>query len=541
MPTLNWIGKDAVVNHHKQVPFRLLKPIDKLSVGDDSGNLLVQGDNLEALKALLPYYAGQVKCIYIDPPYNTGNESWVYNDNVNSPEMKAWLGKVVGGEAEDLSRHDKWLSMMYPRLVLLRELLREDGVIFINIDDNEVARLRCLLDEIFGSQNFIADIIWQKVYSPRMDAKSFSNDHDTIIVYQKSDKYQVNRVGFSQNAEQFAHFDEKVKKFYRRRQWRKEGSGARREDRPNLFYPVKAPDDFEVLPYRPNGSEGRWRGDINHFNRLSKQGAIEWIKADAGWQIYVKQYQNENATKPPSTLWFHQEVGHNHEAVEELRSIFGNIPFQTPKPTRLIQRILEISTRSNDIVLDSFAGSGTTGHAVLKQNIDDGGQRKFVLIEMEEKIAKSIAAERLKRVINGFNDEDGLGGGFRYCELGATLFDANGQIDEEVKYNDLAQHVYFIETGQPLPQRLPKSPRLRKSEPPLLGVHNGTAVYLLYNGILKDKKANGGNVLTRAMLQSLPKHAGAKVIYGNGCLLSEEKLRELGITFRQIPYEVKAS
>jgi adenine-specific DNA-methyltransferase len=238
-------------------------------------------------------------------------------------------------------------------------------------------------------------------------------------------------------------------------------------------------------------------------------------------------------------------VGHSQEGKKEIIKLLPSAEdvFTTPKPVRLIQRILQIATNQDDIVLDAFAGSGTTGHAVLQQNLEDGGNRRFILIEMDNKIVQNITTERLKRASQGFaykdqknNDkkEDGLGGGFRFCELGATLFDADGQIREEVKYNDLAQHVYFIEAGQPLPQNA-------KKHFPLLGIHNDTAVYLLYNGILKDKKANGGNVLTRAVLHSLPKHEGPKIIYGTGCLLSEEKLRELGITFRQIPYEVKSS
>lgn len=186
MPTLDWIGKDAVLEHHKEVPFHLLRCDPELSVGDPgSGNLLIQGDNLLALKALLPYYAGKVKCIYIDPPYNTGNESWVYNDNVNSPEIYAWLGKVVGKEAEDLSRHDKWLCMMYPRLVLLRELLHEEGSFWMSIDDNEVHHAREVLDEIFGKQNFVDTVIWQKIYSPKSSARHFSANHDFILVYAK--------------------------------------------------------------------------------------------------------------------------------------------------------------------------------------------------------------------------------------------------------------------------------------------------------------------------------------------------------------------
>ena len=196
MPTLNWIGKEAVVKHHKDVPFRLLEPVAALGCGvADSGNLIVQGDNLHALKALLPRYAGRVKCIYIDPPYNTGNEGWVYNDNVNSPEIRKWLGEVVGKEGETLDRHDRWLCMMYPRLVLLKQFLREDGAIFVSIDDNEVATLRLLMDEIFGQRNFIETIIWEKNYAPKASARHFSEAHDYIVVYAlKADKWVRNLV-----------------------------------------------------------------------------------------------------------------------------------------------------------------------------------------------------------------------------------------------------------------------------------------------------------------------------------------------------------
>ena len=206
MPTLDWIGKKAVENYHRQVPYRLLSCDNSLSVGDpNAGNLLVQGDNLEALKALLPYYGGGVKCIYIDPPYNTGNESWIYNDNVNSPEMRKWIDKAVGKEAEDLSRHDKWLCMMHPRLSLLREFLCEDGAIFVSIDDNEVHRLRLLMDEIFKPRNFIASVIWQKVYSPKNSAKHFSEDHDYVIVYAKNaEKWRPNLLARSEEQDRAA-------------------------------------------------------------------------------------------------------------------------------------------------------------------------------------------------------------------------------------------------------------------------------------------------------------------------------------------------
>ncbi len=287
MPTLNWIGKDAVVNHHKEVSFHLLRCDPKLSVSQDltgfgnlsslNDNLLVQGDNLLALKALLPHYAGQVKCIYIDPPYNTGNESWVYNDNVNSPDMKVWLGKVVGSESEDLSRHDKWLCMMYPRLVLLREMLREDGSIWMSIDDNEVQNARGCLDEIFGRQNFVTTIIWQKKYSPQNDATFFSDMHDYIIVYAKNISLW-NRNLLSRTEKQdkaYKNLDNDPRGIW------KPSDLTRAEHRDRDFYGIITPSGKEVFPAggrswsRPKDEIERLRAD----NRLwfgNKGNAISY-------------------------------------------------------------------------------------------------------------------------------------------------------------------------------------------------------------------------------------------------------------------------
>jgi adenine-specific DNA-methyltransferase len=243
----------------------------------------------------------------------------------------------------------------------------------------------------------------------------------------------------------------------------------------------------------------------------------------------------------PRSIWGHEESGHNQEAKLESMTILPEAPFSTPKPTRLMQRILQVATAPDDLVLDSFAGSGTTGHAVLKQNAEDGGNRHFILVEMDTNIAPNITAERLKRAVQGYTHSDqkgnekteaGLGGGFRFCELGTTLFDPAGQIRPEVKYEDLAQHIHFIETGSPLP-------RSKKKHFPLLGIQNDIAIYLLYNGVLKDKSPNGGNVLTYEVLQSLPPHNGPKVIYGNGCRIGRQRLRDLGIVFKQIPYEIR--
>ncbi len=534
MPTLNWIGKTAVVEHHKEVPFRLLKCRDDFSVGDpQAGNLLVQGDNLEALKALLPYYAGQVKCIYIDPPYNTGNEGWVYNDAVNSSEMRDWLGTVVGGEAEDLSRHDKWLCMMYPRLALLRELLSEDGSLWMSLDDNEVQNARAILDEIFGNKNFIASVIWQKKYSPQNDAAFFSPLHDYILVYAKnSSKWKRNlvpRTDKQDNAYKNPDNDP-------RGVW-KASDLTRPEHRDRDYYGIETPSGKIVYP--ANGRS--WSRPKDEIERLRLDNGL-WFGKNGDAIPSLKRFLSEvKQGVVPVTLWPRDEVGDNQEAKQEVIKIVPENIFDTPKPTRLIQRIIQIATNPGDLVLDSFAGSGTTGHAVLKQNTEDSGNRRFILVEMDTNIAPNITAERLKRVAQGYTYKDqkgnekteaGLGGGFRFCELGATLFDPTGQIRPEVKYEDLAQHIHFVETGSPLP-------RVEKPQYPLLGVQNGLAIYLLYNGVLKDKSPHGGNVLTYELLETLPPHDGQKVIYGNGCRIGEQRLRDLGIAFKQIPYEIR--
>jgi len=487
-----------------------------------------------------------VKLIYIDPPYNTGNESWVYNDNVSSPEIKEWLGKVVGKEAEDLSRHDKWLCMMYPRLMLLKRLLADDGVILVSIDNNEVSHLRLMMDEVFGAHSFLAEVVWQKVYSPRMDAKSFSADHDYLLVYAHS-KFSLGKVPFEQNAKQFSFFDETTNQPYRRRSLRKEGKNSRKIDRPNLYYSLIAPDGSEVFPVRPDGSDGNWRWSYQRYEKNKR--LFEWIKTeDNGWQIYVRQYLDENAKRPPSTLWFHEDVGHNHEANDELKRMFGELVFDSPKPTRLIKQIIQITTQSEDLILDSFAGSGTTGHAALKFSKEMGSRRRFILVEMEEKIAKNVTSQRLQKAIEGYSwkrqrgkvtEVEGVGDGFRYCTLDAPLFNAEGQIREEVSCEELARHVFFTETGEPLQSQNSEVSKTSEFSSPLLGISNKRAIYLLFNGILGDKNPKNGNILTRKILSQLPKHEGAKVIYGEGCLLSEAMLRETNITFRQLPYEIK--
>jgi site-specific DNA-methyltransferase (adenine-specific)/adenine-specific DNA-methyltransferase len=550
MPTLNWIGKDAVINHHHDVKFRLLKDVAEHGSGDPgTGNLIVEGDNLEALKALLPYYAGQVKCIYIDPPYNTGNEGWVYNDNVKSPLITDWLGKVVGKEGETLDRHDRWLCMMYPRLALLKEFLREDGSIFVSLDDNEIANLRYVMNEVFGEGNFVAHLIWQKKYSPQNDARFFSEMHDHILVYARSGaKWRRNLIPRTEKQDQAYKNPDKDS----RGLW-KASDLTRAEHRDRDFYGIVTPSGKTVFP-----AKGRsWSRPVEEIERLRADNRLWFgVKGDAipSLKRFISEVKDGVV---PTTILGRDECGDNQESKQELKEIGMATLFATPKPTRLIERILQIATNPGDLVLDSFAGSGTTGHAVLKMNAaarsgtcqvpgESEGlgkslslDRRFILVEMEPNIAKTITAERVKRVAEGYTNAKseavpGLGGGFRYCQLGEPLFDEAGQIRATVKFSELARHVWFTETGEPLP-------RERVMNTPLLGVHRGTAIYLLYNGILGDKSAQGGNVLTRAILAELPAFDGPKVIYAAGCLLGPDRLSAYQITVRQTPYEIRTA
>lgn len=544
MPTLDWIGKKAVVNHHRQVPYHLLRCDNSLSCGDtDSGNLLVEGDNLLALKALLPYYAGQVKCIYIDPPYNTGNENWVYNDNVNSPEMKKWLGKVVGKEGEDLTRSDKWLCMMYPRLNLLKQFLRKDGAIFVNINDGEVAPLRLILDEIFGRRNFIASIVWQKKQSPQNDAINLSDMHDYILVYAKQAKENRGDLkGWNRN---LLPRTEKQDRRYKNPDNDPKGAwtsvdytcNKNCEERPNLYYAIINPNTGrEIWP-----SKNRvWRFDQTTHKKNVEEGRVWWGASGKNFPRF-KRYLNEVSKGiVPTTWWTREDAGDNQESRREFRTIFSaeEADFQTPKPKRLIQRILQIATDEDSIVLDSFAGSGTTGHAVLNMNKQDNGNRRFVLVEMIPDICNKITRKRLKAAIEGYTYNqttvEGLGSGFRYCKLDKPLFDETGNIGRDVKFSDVAAHVFFTESGNPIPKRPNK-------KNPFLGISMGTGYYLLFNGVLGDRSPDGGNVLTSKVLAMLPAHEGPKVIFGEGCRLSSGRLKRERITFKQLPYEVRVS
>lgn len=555
MPTLNWIGKEAVVNHHLHVPFQLLKDVPELACGEPgSGNLIVQGDNLVALKALLPYYAGQVKCIYIDPPYNTGNEGWVYNDNVNSPLIREWLGKTVGKEGETLDRHDRWLCMMYPRLALLRQFLRDDGAIFISIDDCEYESLKLMMNEIFGEANHVATFIWKRRTTPdSRNLNGVSGDHEYVLCFQRTSVFRVR--GQEKDLEKYTNPDKDPLG-----PWMSDNlTGlANAVERPNLHYDIIHPITGEH--YGPHTSRG-WIYGRERMAELIKNNRILWPKKPSG-RPRLKRYVTDMLS---STTGFSSVLNApgNVVATKELSELMGPKTFAFPKPSQLVALLIQQATGPEDLILDSFAGSGTTGHAVLSLNKNDGGNRRFILVEMEENTARNVTAERVRRVAQGYekldkevvkehiedeektgslfslrplttNSVEGLGGGFRFCELGEPLFDEDGKIRETVRFADLARHVWFTETGEPLPQENP-------TDSPLLGDSRGIGIYLLYNGILGDKSASGGNVLTRAVLAQLPEFDGTKVIYCAGCLLGRDRLQAERIIVRQTPYEVRIS
>lgn len=548
MPTLQWIGKDKVISHHLDVPVRELKheygfkEKQEIKTLTGSGNKIIHGDNLEALKALLPEYEGRIKCIYIDPPYNTGNENWVYNDNVNDPKIKKWLNTVVGKEGEDLSRHDKWLCMMYPRLQLLHKLLADDGVIFISLDEIETTHLRCIMNEIFGESCFIAQITLLCNPKGRSQDKYFSTNHEYISIYSKT---RLPKDSFSIiKSEELISKEYKLKDedgSYRLLELRNTHREFNKETRPNLFYPfyvnpitqkvsITEEDGYtdEVLPLWPDGFKGcwTWGKDLS----IKDNHLLVAIKSKGRWKIFRKGYsksdEGDNVKKKLFTIW-------NDSAyyTEKGQSVFGEIfpglnknDFPQPKSVDLLQQIIDTCTKDNDIILDSFAGSGTTAHAVLNLNKADGGYRKFILIEMKD-YADSITAERVKRVISGYGDKEGTGGSFDYFELGESIFTENSYLNEEAGLASIRNYIYYTETRSPL------DPVNQNTNDYFLGVHDHTAYYFMY-----DKGAI--STLNHSFLSSINIKAESYVVYADNCVLTKNFLLKHRITFKKIPRDI---
>lgn len=508
MPILSWLTREDDIQAVKDVPYRLLEEVSEHSFGaGDTGNMLVQGDNLEALKAMLPFYAGQVKCIYIDPPYNTGSAFEHYDDNLE---------------------HSKWLSMMWPRLELLRELMSEDGSIWVSVDDDEAHYMKVMLDEIFGRKKFVVNCLWQKRTSP--DGRIHMGDaHDHILVYaDPAARTQFNALPLSEDQRKsYKNPDNDPKGPWVSTDFTAQGF------RPNQMYEITTPGGTSYLP-----PEGRcWANLEENFIRLRNKGRM-WFGKDGTSRPRIKNYLSEAAGVNSWSWWSNKDAGHNQEAKKEINAIFGAAnAFDTPKPERLIERILSVATEPGDLVLDSFLGSGTTAAVAHKMG------RKYIGIEMGDH-AITHCLPRLRAVVEG--DEVGIskahgwqgGGGFRFYKLGANAFDESGHICPDIRFPVLAAHVWFSETN---------TPWNGKGKSPALGIHDGTAYALLFNGILGDKRPDGGNVLTSSTLKIIQEKlkkfdknfSGPLVVYGESSRMGEARLKRENVTFKQTPYDVK--
>ena len=551
MPTLNWIGKEKVINHHQDVPYKILEPQYGFADGvqqsepNNSGNKIIHGDNLEALKSLLPEYEGKIKCIYIDPPYNTGNESWVYNDNVNHPKIKKWLGEVVGKDGEDLTRHDKWLCMMYPRLKLLHKLLSKDGFIFVSLDDNEIHSLKFMLIEIFGEKNFQAEIIVQS-NKRGQTYKQIAKTHEYLICFSKTELGNINELPFEVG--EYPYDDDLGK--YSIRELRNRNPKFGRFNRPNLYFPIyintKLPDkngfcpisllksdDFsiEVLPLNSLKEESCWRWGTKKVeeNLLSNNDMTSVFgkpKQDGSWGIYDKY---RKGTVKAKTIWTETEMI-SEQGTSLLRNLGLAEQFQFPKPIELIKTVLLLSTDENSIVLDSFAGSGTTAHAVLSLNKQDGGNRKFILTEMEE-YANTITAERVKRVINGYGIDkktvEGTGGSFNYYQLGEPLFLEDDILNEMVGIENILKYIWYSET------RTSYTPAARSlvDENYRIGSKDQTDYYFYYT---KDAVTT----VDYDFMAKIKHKASQYIIYADNCLLEKDFMLKHHIIFKKIPRDI---
>lgn len=574
MPTLTWIGKEKVVNHHQEVPYRVLEhkygfraddPAD--TTPTNSGNKIIHGDNLEALKSLLPEYEGRIKCIYIDPPYNTGNEKWVYNDNVNDPKIKKWLGEVVGKQGEDLSRHDKWLCMMYPRLKLLHKLLADDGIILISIDDNELINLQFICGEIFGVNNHVNTFIWYtEGHTDNQDV--ITHVHEYILCYAKN----ISQIHLQNIVDPNIPLDSKILRNFAENSITKNGE----KNPPSIVtlpqgFPCES-DDLNLPPSNDITTFYEATKDSFISRQITKQYGMSYpARLDAmvvknsiltkecrvytGWMNLNKlknfidngciPIQEESGT----TLQFYlskngviyyrregrvsryiQSVLQNMGTTEKNKYLLEamGVKFDYPKPVELIDYLISIFTGKQDIILDSFAGSGTTAHAVLNLN-KDGGNRKFILVEMED-YAENITAERVRRVMSGYgegkNAVAGTGGAFDYYELGASMFDQEKNLNEEIDEEKIREYIYYTETKHHLDRE-----RTEKAKY-LLDTYNGTGYYFYY-------EREQLTTLGFDTLYVVTERAEQYVIYADICTLSKEDLAKRNIIFKKIPRDIK--
>lgn len=569
MPTLDWLHRAAAFSVANQVPYRLLETVShhgSSSPDKSTDNLLIHGDNLEALKALMPFYRGRIKCIFIDPPYNTQSAFEHYDDKLE---------------------HSQWLSMMLPRLELLRDLLSEDGSIWVTIDDNEAHYLKVLMDEVFGRGNFVANVMWEKKFSPQNDAHQLSINHDHVLVFAKRTELWRPKL-LPRSSKQLGNF--KNPDADARGDWLSVDytCAKTRDERPNLYYPIRNPlTGKEVLP-----SPTRvWAYDRESTQKNQDANLLFWgVKGENERPRLKKFIDSVQAGTVPTTVWRHDEVGNNQDAKKEVLALESSGAFTTPKPERLIQRVLQLATNPGDLVLDSFLGSGTTAAVAHKMG------RRWIGIEMGEhalthclpRLQKVVAGEQggISAAVGWGQSKDGQpfdGGGFRLARLGAPVFGPDGSIDPGVRFATLAAYIWQQETATAwdAAKGTPGTPYLGThsvfdsysrlmdgrqgpisletsggdgeagtaptTEPPAPTLRSRTAYYLLFNGILGDKRPAGGNVLTHAVLQSLlqlhaatPHPDALLVVYGEACRLGAARLAQANVVFRHIPYDVKA-
>ena len=569
MPTLEFKGKQHIYAHHLTVPFRPLvanrgksrpgirggfspdSPADTQKngcsnfVSDDS--LIIHGDNLHALKALLPRYAGRVKCIYIDPPYNTGNEGWRYNDKVNSPLMRVWVKDNKPVDDEDLERHDKWLCMMWPRLHLLRELLSDDGAIFVSIDDNEQQHLRMLMDEVFGAENLVANFPWQSRQSVSNDI-DISVQHEYVVAYARNRRRSNRRLRQSNldswysepsfaaypkplDPEGYSNPDQDP-----RGPWKLDPFDAPHVSE-SLTYPIINPDTGEEH-WPPTGRQ--WRMLQENYQRMADDGRIVFGRSgNARPQLKAFYEERKLFGQTRTSWWSGNEYGTTTEGTRTLMEIFdGMSPFEYPKPVSLVHHILQTATGPNDIVLDSFAGSGTTAHAVLALNKEDGGNRKFILVECED-YADTITAERVRRVINGVpNARDktlqaGLGGSFTYCALGEPI-DPEGMLTGENLPPWSALAAYLLHTASGLAAAGELTPQ---DDNGLFYETDTAAYYLLYQPEIEWLRSTAA-VLTEEQAKAIQGRGKKAYVFAADKYIGQRVLTDLNITFCQIPYEL---
>lgn len=553
MATLNFKGKTAVWNHHLSVPYCTLEKVkeNSLTGENEAENLLIEWDNLLALKALLPKYQGKVKCVYIDPPYNTGNEGWVYSDNVSNPIIKEWLNKTVGKKWEDMTRHDKWLSMMTPRLKLLRELLRFDGIVFVSIDENEVHHLKSLMNEIFHEDNFIAMLPTVMNLKGNQDEFGFAGTHEYTLVYTKDKSSGVKFWEFEIDEEGLEKWEEDD--IWPWKKWanlKSTGTNAPREKRPNLFYPIyidkednvslerKYVDDKELLPIT-DWKEMSWRWSSTKINNESHNIIV--VRDGENVSIYKKQRPDlwELPSKKPKTLFYRPEYS-SWNGTSELKNLFWKKIFDNPKPVDLIKDFLTIATDKESIILDSFAWSGTTAQAVMELNQEDNGNRKFILIQLPETLTEKaqaklagyeyvheITLDRIRKVIA----RDSLSVGMTYYRLGDSIESKKLVTWENLpSWDSFAKYIHFLATGKPLDSvtKPDTSWEIKSSE-------KSTGVFLIYKDTIEELK---NLAITREWLEIVKEKEGRKIVYAPACFLDKEVLDDYNISFVQIPYNL---